>query len=163
MCFVHVPKTGGTSIEQAFGLRHDHRVAVCNHSISIIRDPIDRLSSAYNFCKKAPWDAVLKRRQWNNSHCCHSSTLVKDFSQWLMQILGGQDCRMPGAGFPHSFVASTKYWLSGSVHTTYLRTNCSGFRDSPHPPPKKTEFEERERTTLWLLETTYATTSDRTQ
>lgn len=51
-CFVHVPKSGGTSVEQAFRLQHAHRRANCSHSIAIIRDPIDRLASAYHFCKR---------------------------------------------------------------------------------------------------------------
>ena len=125
-CFVHVPKSGGTSVERAFQLQHAHRRANCSHSIAIVRDPIDRLSSAYHFCKKSPWDNVLARRKWPTTlHCCHSSMLQRDFSAWLLSIFEHKvGCILPGAGFPHPYTASTSYWLAASRTTTFLRTNC---------------------------------------
>ena len=130
-CFVHVPKTGGTSIERAFGLKHDHvpfNASSCKNVFSVLRDPVDRASSAYHFCRQTPWDGVLKRN--NTNHCCHSRVVrALPLSSWVELVLGGNaPCGMPGAGRPHPFVAPMEYWLGEEwwrdARVNLLRTHC---------------------------------------
>jgi len=126
-CYVHVPKTGGVSVEMALSIPHDHHRAdaSCNHTFVSVRDPIDRLSSAYHFCRQNPWDRVIRLQNWTSSHCCHSSVVRRhDFPSWLLSVLRGIDCKMPGAGYPHPFVAPTAYWIGNATNFTLIRTHC---------------------------------------
>ena len=122
-CFVHIPKTGGSSVEVAIGSSHAHIPAPslhCNRTVAIARDPVERLASAFRFCKRHPWDAVLRRRGWEN-HCCHSTSLKRSLSEWVVGAVR-TDCRMPGAGYPHSFLAPMTFWTVPS--TLLLRNHC---------------------------------------
>ena len=128
-CFVHIPKSGGTSVEKLFGWTHAHHRAntSCKIAFTILRDPIERLSSAFHFCKMHPWDAVLPMNRQNKSHCCKSSVVrTSTLSSWILLVLDGtMDCSMPRAGSPHSFVSSTSYWLQNAPpNVVMLRTHC---------------------------------------
>lgn len=134
VCYIHVPKTGGVSVEKALGMVHDHRRAIdissnCTRFIVSVRDPVERAASAYQFCRKNPWDSVIAERGWNRTHCCHSSIVRNvDMSEWIRLVAFGTssplvDCRMPVAGHPHVFTESTEYWTRGS-QPIVLRTHC---------------------------------------
>ena len=129
-CYIHIPKTGGKSIENMLHIKHDHSpiIPTCKHAYITIRDPVDRLSSAYHFCKINPWDRILKQRNLNSSHICHSSIVHSlSFPLWIIYALSrnNSDLQMPGVGFPHSFIAPNTYWENGSnIKKTYLRTHC---------------------------------------
>ena len=128
-CYVHVPKTGGTSIEKACGFPHAHQPArgECTRVFLNVRDPVNRLASAYHFCKEHPWDTVLRKRTWGPDHCCHSSVVKRlNLSEWIIAVVNDRmDCRMPGAGYPLPFTSPTRFWLAGYTgNITYLRTSC---------------------------------------
>jgi len=81
--FIHVPKTGGTSIENALGLsgpRHNTALEYLNHypeiwesyfTFSFVRNPWDRLFSYYNFRRR------IRQLEAEN-------TLT--FKEWLVRI-----------------------------------------------------------------------------
>ena len=126
-CFVHIPKTGGTSVEKILGWPHAHHHAdpSCPVRFVMLRDPIERLSSAYEFCRMHPWDRVLSSNP--SAHCCRSNFVRRvSLSSWLLLTLNGTvDCSMPRSGHPHSFVSSTTYWLKNPLPAiVYLRTHC---------------------------------------
>ena len=75
LLFVHVPKGGGSSIEDQLGVHHGHRSALYfrtadpalfarAHTFSIVRNPYDRLVSAFHYLKshtRSPRDQAWAR------------------------------------------------------------------------------------------------------
>jgi hypothetical protein len=62
LLFIHVPKCGGSSVERQIGLFHGHRSAIYFrhadreafqqlHKAALVRDPYDRLVSAFHYLK----------------------------------------------------------------------------------------------------------------
>jgi len=108
------------------GAAHSHARRGCDRSVALLRDPVNRMGSAYHYCKMWPWDRVLARVGWAHPHCCSSSVLENaTLSSWLLAVLNDEiDCRMPRAGYPSNYIAPTSYWTSGSNRVTFLRTQC---------------------------------------
>ena len=138
-CLIHVPKSGGTSVEYILRIVHEH--SPLNQSkcagrrvVTLARDPLDRYRSSYEYCRRFPWDhqlwSLVKHRATNNrpgfssAHCCHSSRVKRmSFSEWLRAIVhNGLDCRMTEAGYPMPFLSPINAW--GEAFDDVVRTHC---------------------------------------
>jgi hypothetical protein len=89
--FIHVPKTGGTSIARAisnsgFEFKDSHKTAevhstqgiLRNPAYALIRDPFDRLVSGYHYCLKRSGDACMVG--------CDKMLKYKDFEDFVMKL-----------------------------------------------------------------------------
>lgn len=123
--FLHIPKTGGTALEHTMILPHVHMLHSTNSSLLVIaRDPVDRLASAYHFCRERPWDSVLiKRNLTCKIHCCCSSvTRTLTFVEWITKFVGGSTCLLPNMNL--SYIAPFSFWTHDSTIKFLLRHRC---------------------------------------
>lgn len=126
LCYIHVPKTGGHTIETTLKIPPSHSPASmnCTQHYMSIRDPVEKLSSAYNFCKAKPWN----RLRVNKNHCCHSNILQRNFDDWIQYIIDNPEyCNLVAVGAPHSYIAPNKYWMNGISNISMIRTHCLSF------------------------------------
>ena len=134
-CLFHVPKTAGTALEQMLKLPHSHlaardRTGRCGAiPVLTVRDPLDRLLSAFGYCRRFPWDAAIAKRNLSRTHCCHSSVVKKyDFALWAALVLHADasiDCTLPGVGWPLGFLDPASEWVRGGpARFQIVRQHC---------------------------------------
>lgn len=106
-------------------LPHVHMLHPTNSSLLVIaRDPVDRLASAYHFCRKRPWDSVLRQRNLTcKIHCCCSNvTQTLTFVQWITRYIGGSRCLLPNVNL--SYIAPFSFWTHHGTIKSLLRHRC---------------------------------------
>lgn len=75
--FVHIPKTGGETLEALLGIPKDHRLArdrddLAGYSACIVRNPYSRLYSYYSHLRKHLYYDVSATNQLNARTQCHN-------------------------------------------------------------------------------------------
>ena len=101
IAFVHIPKTGGETVEKLFGLSKNHHPVYKRFSkgipdnafvFSIIRDPYTRIFSWFKFCIHG-WNKILPhpRDVCREAHLRFmkantTRVLRKGFMEWLSKI-----------------------------------------------------------------------------
>lgn len=96
--FIHIPKNGGTAFERYFLSRHfghhyiqEYPYAVWNKTIAIIRNPLNRLISIYNYSK-------MKKTYWHSDdgstpygqNQLHQYCITNSFDQFIRDVCGNK-------------------------------------------------------------------------
>lgn len=137
--FVHIPKTGGTSVESWLRLKtHDHRrhdhQKPNEFSFAFVRNPYDKMRSWYTYC----------RNEVNAHHkidyCLLAATL--EFNQWVGMVLdritqrcGGKACfqtlQLTPSGWCsrlplENCLGPSAFWLLPDEHSRQYGVNWIG-------------------------------------
>lgn len=108
--FVHINKCAGSSIEQALGLKFQHKTA-----IEII-DEVgrQRWQEGFSFAVvRNPWDKVVSHYHWRlKTNQTDLAVNPISFSEWVERTYGAQDVRYFDK--PKMFMPQSK-WLAGNA------------------------------------------------
>jgi len=112
--FIHITKTGGTSIEHAFGLRGSchwsaMELRACNApafdralSFAVIRHPLDRAVSLYEYARHGGTGSTLDRAKWQ------WVAQVDDFGQFVEQLTSNRSLQGGHFATQRSFVFKSR-------------------------------------------------------
>lgn len=134
--FVHVPKSGGTAVEnyflkhysdRIFGTTHKWIASVNNNPIVIIRDPVERFVSVYHYWKNGSHGRNARGSEFNNKYGNYS---LKDFVELVKNdkkselVVGymwrlhyySQTYWIPKETYPHCIIITYVPDLNHKIH-----------------------------------------------